>query len=563
MIIKSSIRGFSGELADHLGNTHDNESASITGVARDLYRFDKHGLPVADELRLMFAQMDLKARSYGKDDNHIYHVSMSPSQTMDDAEWEEAWGLYEAEFCLERCLYVEVTHNKEGRLHRHRAYYALDEQGKGLRISHSYPRNEKIARVIEHECGHTMTAGRHNRAVMKRLQVEGKENVSAWMAHQNADQRVRPAAAKSFDDHRQEQRTDWPKKQAQADVKDIYQQADNGKGFERALIERGYFLAQGESRPWVVIDPRGGIHSAPRYAGVKKAEFEQKIADLKWDHLPSIKQVQEHIRQQDQKKARASTDGGQSGSGSASSAVSAPRSVKDNSVSRLERAQTFKALNESLRQERIALRKAYHGERQAIWKAIGIAYQEKREALKSSYKPHWIEHFGRKHEELKTLDANTRNLSGRIIMVTKYRQEIWRSPEQGSREDVFLKDRVSAYVQHLTSQQTWLDKVEKKYEIQKQELFQRYKGECKELYKENRAQWQPVIEEALKGFKSDTDILAAKQAVIRQSVETVLAEKSENTAEHSPAQKPKSSAIDRVAALRDKNKDKDGAERER
>lgn len=61
-----------------------------------------------------------------------------------------------------------------------------------------------------------------------------------------------------------------------------------------------------------------------------------------------------------------------------------------------------------------------------------------------------------------------------------------------------------------------------------------------------------MIDESLNGFRQDTDILTAKQAVIRQSVETVLAEKSSSKAEPSTAQKAKASAIDRVAALRDK-----------
>ena len=211
MIIKSSIRGFSGELADHLGNTHDNETSTITGIGGNLYRFENHGLSVADELRLLLAQVDMNARRHGKDDNHIFHVSLSPERPLNAAGWGRAWAHYEAEYGLQRRDYVEVTHEKEGRLHKHRAYFALDERGRGLNISHNYPRNEKMARVMEHAFGHDMTLGKHNRAVMKRLQVEGREAVSEWMERQKADQLARPIAARSFDDYKQEQRTDWPK----------------------------------------------------------------------------------------------------------------------------------------------------------------------------------------------------------------------------------------------------------------------------------------------------------------------------------------------------------------
>jgi hypothetical protein len=440
MIIKSSIRGFTGELADHLGNTHDNETSTITGLGGSLYRFDKHGLSVADELRLLLAQMDMNARRHGKDDNHIFHVSLSPEQPLEAGAWGRAWAHYEAEYGLQRHDYIEVTHEKYGRLHKHRAYYALDERGRGLNISHNYPRNEKVARIMEHEFGHDMTAGKHNRAVMRWLEVEKREAVAAWMKEKQADQLARPVAAKSFDDYKQEQRTDWPKKQAQADVREVYAQADNGKGFEAALLERGYFLAQGENRPWVVLDPRGGVHSAPRYAGVGKAEFERKVADLKWEQLPSVKQVQDHIREQDAKKAQTKTGGEQGGTGSAGAA--SRTYIKDN-TSHFERAQRFKALNDTLRRERVGLRVSYHDQRRALWKNVGSAYEARKETLKAAYKPQWKEHFGRKHEELRILDRGTRNLPGRLLMVAKYRDQLVRDAGKEKPEDVSLRERVN------------------------------------------------------------------------------------------------------------------------
>ena len=54
------------------------------------------------------------------------------------------------------------------------------------------------------------------------------------------------------------------------------------------------------------------------------------------------------------------------------------------------------------------------------------------------------------------------------------------------------------------------------------------------------------------------------ELVDTESVETILAEKNMGKAKEAAApQKSKPSALDRVAALRDKNKGKDGAERER
>ena len=84
------------------------------------------------------------------------------------------------------------------------------------------------------------------------------------------------------------------------------------------------------------------------------------------------------------------------------------------------------------------------------------------------------------------------------------------------------------------------------------------------MYKENRAAWRPAIEQSMNGFKAESTTLAGKQAVVRQGIETSFAEqKTGQNKEQAPAQKSKPSALDRVAALRDKNKDRDGAERER
>jgi len=58
-----------------------------------------------------------------------------------------------------------------------------------------------------------------------------------------------------------------------------------------------------------------------------------------------------------------------------------------------------------------------------------------------------------------------------------------------------LKERVNAYVQHIVSQKKWLDAVENKYAQEKQGMFERYKGECNSLYKENRKEWRPVMEQ--------------------------------------------------------------------
>jgi hypothetical protein len=82
-------------------------------------------------------------------------------------------------------------------------------------------------------------------------------------------------------------------------VKDIretirvcWEQSDNGQSFVAALGEHGLKLAQGDRRPFVVIDSKGGHHAlGKRIIGLTMPEIKARLADL--GILPTIGEVRQ------------------------------------------------------------------------------------------------------------------------------------------------------------------------------------------------------------------------------------------------------------------------------
>lgn len=83
------------------------------------------------------------------------------------------------------------------------------------------------------------------------------------------------------------------------------------------------------------------------------------------------------------------------------------------------------------------------------------------------------------------------------------------------------------------------------------------------MYKENRNAWQPATQKAQKDYQQEASALSVKQDAAQQSVKALLSEQNPKTQKAETPQKAKPSALDRIAAMREKNKDRDGAERER
>ena len=281
MIIKSSSRSKASELASHLTNSEENEIIDFS---------DTRGL-LAKGVHDALEDMELLSKLSPYCQKHLYHVSINPEEMLRAEDWKTVWKKYEAEFGLTENAFIEVTHIKQGREHKHRVYERVRfEDGQAVSLPHTYQRNEKIARILEYELGQPLTLGKHNRSVMKRLQAEGRDDVVEWM--QGAEKQSRPVAIANSTDQQQAKRTGITVAQVRNDLKQAYENSQTGAVFSSVIAERGYLLVRGDRRDFVIVDRAGGVHSPRRRLGVKAKELRDRWQDIDYERLPSVKEVQ-------------------------------------------------------------------------------------------------------------------------------------------------------------------------------------------------------------------------------------------------------------------------------
>lgn len=89
-------------------------------------------------------------------------------------------------------------------------------------------------------------------------------------------------------------------------VQELYNQSDSGKGFQAALNEAGFTLAQGDRRGFVIVDPYGKIHSLSRQLqGQRAQDIKARLSDIDHALLPQAKTVSEERQYFDRDKYEA------------------------------------------------------------------------------------------------------------------------------------------------------------------------------------------------------------------------------------------------------------------
>ena len=286
MMIKASERGAARELAAHLLNNRDNEQVRAVET--------RHA---DQDIRVALADWEAEARTT-RCKKYLIHASLSPAWLLTEEQWQRAWELYEAEFGLQHQPALEVQHVKEGRVHRHRVYPRIRDDGRLVRMSWMRARNEKIARRLEFEYGHPMVAGRWNRAVEKALREEGHQDVADEVAR--LGRKARPQAAESWTERQQAKRTRIGKVDAQEAIAQAWSETDSGEEFVRRAREYGMEIAQGE-KTLLAVDQTGGVHrllqainavrkraGAPR---LRKADIQARMGALPLPNVARAKRI--------------------------------------------------------------------------------------------------------------------------------------------------------------------------------------------------------------------------------------------------------------------------------
>jgi hypothetical protein len=284
MIIKGKSRSAPSALAAHLGNAEKNERVALLEVRGT----------IAQDLRGALIEMD----AYGagtRCELPLYHANIDPAKSyvLTFEQWIEAVDALEKKLGLEGHARIVVLHQKEGREHVHPVWSRINlDKMVSVSDSHNYRKHEEVARDLEQRFGHERVQGAH-------IERDGVE---------------RPDRTPSRAELRQEERTGIKGKQVKEEVTAAYRASDNAEAFRAALEDKGYLLAQGNRRDFVVVDQKGGIHSlARRIDGMKAAELREFMLPIDRTALPSAEEAREAVRgrnddQLDQRQARDEDD---------------------------------------------------------------------------------------------------------------------------------------------------------------------------------------------------------------------------------------------------------------
>jgi hypothetical protein len=254
LIIKGSSTSGADALAKHLKrqdtNDRRNETLDLKGVA-------------AGDLAGALREMEAVASGNPNCKKPLYHASINTlaEERLTDEQKLKAVDRLERELGLTGQPRAVVVHEKkDGREHIHVVWSRIDIET--LRVtsdSHNFRKHELVARELEREFGLTRVQGVH-------IERDGKD---------------RPERAASHKEYQQQERTGVSAKQAKGQISAIWRATDTGRTFQQALSEKGWILARGDRRDFVVVDKFGGVHSlSRRIDGAKAADVRSRLADI-------------------------------------------------------------------------------------------------------------------------------------------------------------------------------------------------------------------------------------------------------------------------------------------
>ncbi len=266
MILKGNSRGHAKDLALHLMND-ENENVEIHAMRGFISR------------DLMGAFHELYAISRGtRCDQFMYSLSLNPPphEEVSVADFEDAIEKAEQRLGLQGQARAIVFHEKQGRRHCHVVWSRIDlETMKAKQMSFDHEKLMILSRELFLHHGWEMPRGFQNKQEHDPLNYTHSEYQHAKRLGKNAAEIKR-------------------------NIRAAWLASDCRQSLEFALSEKGYFLARGDRRGFVVIDRQGEIYSLPRYAGVKTKEVRERLGD---EHkLPSVDDILRLLEEKQQKQ---------------------------------------------------------------------------------------------------------------------------------------------------------------------------------------------------------------------------------------------------------------------
>lgn len=252
MIFKASQRGNGQELAAHLLRMDDNEHVRL----HELRGF------ASDDLRDAFREAEFISKAT-KCSQYLSLSLNPPADARVPVEvFESAIERIEERLGLEGQPRAVVFHEKEGRLHAHAVWSRIDADTMTARqMSFFKQKLMGVSRELYLEHGWSMPRGMANAAERDPTRF----SLAEWQ--QAKRQKIDPRWLKST-------------------LQDCWKRSDNQASFVGALSERGFFLARGDKRGFVVLDHQGEVWSLPRMLDLKTKEVRQRLGD--GDALKSV-----------------------------------------------------------------------------------------------------------------------------------------------------------------------------------------------------------------------------------------------------------------------------------
>jgi hypothetical protein len=276
MIPKASQRGGGRQLATHLLNEFDNERVHIAEI-RGAMAADLHG-----------AFAEWRAQSGGtRCLKYLYSLSINPDPDqgpLTRAQYLDFIERTEKSLGLEGQPRALVFHIKHGREHCHAVWSRINvEKSRAVQLSHDRPKLMSVVREFARDHGLELPAG---------------------LRSKNRDRDQSRQERENLQENQQEERTGITKAQRRAEITAAWKESDSGKAFVLALERKGYFLARGDRRAYVVIDSLGEIHSLARYIdGVRTPALVARLAAaFPLDRLPDPKSAKEYARRKREAK---------------------------------------------------------------------------------------------------------------------------------------------------------------------------------------------------------------------------------------------------------------------
>lgn len=271
MIPKGNQRGGGKQLATHLLNEFDNERVELVEIRG----------AVAPDLHGAFAEWRAQAGAT-RCRKYLYSLSVNPDHRQGPFSRDQYYDFIERteqSLGLSNQPRAVVIHVKKGREHYHVVWSRIDlEKMKAVHMAHDHQKLRTVAQEYARDHGIELPKG---------MQKErGKERFKDR------------ARAETYGERQQYERTGITKQERMRDVRAAWDQSDNAVTFVRALEERGYLLARGDGRDYVVVDRGGEIYSLTRQlAGIKPKDVKARLAEYPAERLPDAHTAQKFIRE--------------------------------------------------------------------------------------------------------------------------------------------------------------------------------------------------------------------------------------------------------------------------